>query len=352
MKGKKITGVILSVLFGLLSIPAVSAADPSDHWRYEPSYVYRGYVSTVPSPVRLAGEEVFTINADAGGFTARERSIIIEKNLNNALIAASDRSPAAVEIVTINRLPVIRIDGKHVLTIDSSLAYLNGRSCEDLAREWAGNMKRAMSDQNRVNDYVAQLSGDYLYSPYSPPYREAQWRQARMNHAAFQARPDLPLDLVSSASIRDEGFKDMLDCDPVAAEAKFREAIKLDFENQRAHYGLGTALLKQGKVDEAVKELELARWQDHDDAQVHLALGQAMESKGHDTEAIVRYREASLLQPANPEGVLLIADLREIRDDISKSAVELSDAMKVNPNSEYIRLRRKDQIGWRLIRPY
>jgi tetratricopeptide (TPR) repeat protein len=317
-----------------------------------PGYVMQGYISTAPAPVRLAGEDVFTIKAPAGGFTAEERSIIIERNLNNALISSKDRSPSAVEIVTINHLPVIRVGGKHVLTIDSNLAMANGATMEGLAEQWANNMKHALSDSAKVNSYVAQLSGDYLYSPYSPPYREAQWKAARLNHAAFEARPGLPLDLVSSASVRDCGFDAMLKRDPVAAEAFFRKALAMEPGNERAHYGLGASLLKQGKVDQAIPELDLARWLDHDDAQVHLAMGQAMESKGLDKEAITRYREAGLLHPEDPAPALFIADIREARDDISKSVVELTEAAANCPQSDYLRLRRKDQIGWRLIRPY
>jgi len=317
-----------------------------------PIFAIKGYVSTSPCPVRVAGEDVFTIKASAGGFTAAERSMIIERNINNALIAAKDRSPAAVEIVTINHLPVIRIGGKHVVTIDSHLAAMNGTSMEVLADVWAGNLRKALNDSDRVNNYVAQLAGDYLYSPYSPPYRRAQWEAARMNHAANEARTDLPLNLLSSASVRDDGFEAMMKRDPVAAEALFRKALAMEPGNERAHYGMGIALLKQGKVDHAIGELDMARWLDPDDAQVHMALGQAMESKGLDHDALVRYREASLLHPEDPTAAMYIADIRENRDDISKSVAELNSATQSCPQSDYLRLRRQDQIGWRLTKPY
>lgn len=343
-----------AALFVVAAATPVSAQTPMNKFTSDKgvTVVQKGYISTAPSPVRCAGEDVFTIRADAGGFTAEERSIIIERNLNNALIGSKDRSPLAVEIVVINHLPVIRLGGKHVLTIDTNLAALHNTTCTALADEWAGNLKHALSDSAKVENYVAQLSGDYLYSPYSPPFRRAQWKQARLNHAANEVRPELPVDFVSSASVRDDGFTAMLNRDPDGAEIQFRKALAMEPENQRAHYGLGTALLKQGRVEEAIVHLQEARWLDHDDAQVHLALGEAYESKGLDKMALTRYREASLLQPENPEPVLFIADMREIRDDIGKSALELTEAMKNCPNSAYINLRRKDQIGWRLTKPY
>jgi tetratricopeptide (TPR) repeat protein len=352
-KSHKVTLCAAAAATLLLPTPAVRSETMTPR---QPETVNRftikGYVSTTPSPVRLAGEDVFTIKADAGGFTAEERSIIIERNLNNALISSKDRSPSAVEIVTVNGLPVIRLGGKHVLTVDSSLAAMYGTTCSELANEWAHNLRKALADTARVNNYVGQLSGDYLYSPYSPPFRRAQWQAARLNHASVETRYDLPLDMFSSASVRDDGFEAMLKRDPVTAESMFRKAISMEPGNERAHYGLGASLLKQGKVDPAIGELDLARWLDHDDAQVHIALGEALESKGLDRAALVRYREAALLHPEDPAPSLFISDIREYRDDIGKSAVELTEAARNCPQSEYLRLRRKDQIGWRLTKTY
>lgn len=313
---------------------------------------FRGYIGRAISPVRLAGEEVFTVNAPAGGFSAEERSIIIERNLNNAIMAAHDRSPNAVSVVVINHLPVIRVGGKHVLTVDTNLASAYGTPPFQLAESWAARMKGVLADSAKVKAYIAQLGGDFLYSPYSPPYRKAQWIQARLNHASNEARMDMPLDLVSSASLRDDGFEQMMQRNPVAAEILFRQALGMEVGNQRAHYGLGLSLLKQGKVDEAIGELQMARWLDHDDAQVHLALGEALESKGLDQDAITRYREAAFLHPEDPAPALFIADMRESRDDIDHSVRELTAALNNNPSSQYLRLRRQDQIAWRLTKPY
>lgn len=314
--------------------------------------VHSAYISSMPAPVRLAGEEVFGITAWAGGFTAEERTIIIEKNLNNALLGSKDRSPSAVEIVTINKLPVIRVGGKHVLTVDTNLAKMYGTSTQELASRWCSNLKSVLMDRTKVEAYVAQLGGDFIYSPYSPPYRRAQWEQARRNHSSFEFRKDLPLDLLSSDSLEDDGFLALNKRDPKCAEQLFRSSLQVSPRNERAAYGLGLSLMKQGRIDEATPVLEVARSLDADDANVHLALGQCAESKGLDTQAITRYREASLLQPENPEAVLFIADLREERNDIGKSVTELTTAMQACPESEYIRLRRQDQLSWRLIRPY
>ena len=85
---------------------------------------------------------------------------------------------------------------------------------------------------------------------------------------------------------------------------------------------------------------------------MHIAIGQALEAQGYDTDAIASYKKASELTPENPEAALYVADLREDRDQIGRSADELSQAMIRCPDSEYLRLRKKDQVAWRLIRPY
>jgi tetratricopeptide (TPR) repeat protein len=348
MRNAHVAGNIMRTCFALTlglvaSLSALVSAD---------AQVHKAYISTMPAPVRLAGEEVFSITAWAGGFTAEERTIIIEKNLNNALMGSKDRSPTAVEIVTINKLPVIRVGGKHVLTVDTNLAKMYATTTHELANRWCQNLKSVLTDSTKVQAYVAQLGGDFIYSPYSPPYRRAQWEQARRNHSQFEFRKDLPLDLLSSDSLEDDGFLALNKRDPKCAEQLFRSSLQMSPRNERAQFGLGVSLMKQGRIDEATPVLDVARSLDPDDAQVHLALGQCAESKGLDKVAMTRYKEASLIQPENPEPVLFMADMREERNDIAKSVTELTEAMFRIPESEYIRLKRQDQISWRLIRPY
>lgn len=310
-----------------------------------------GQFSPGPTTVRVAGDPAFTIHAPAGGFTALERALIVERNVNNALLSSSDRTPTCVEIVYINNIPVIRMGGKHVVTIDSNSAKFAGTSMAALAEEWAGNVKAILTDNVKVTTYLAQLDGDYISPAIGIPFRRARLEAARKNHASDLFRADLPMDLVSSDSFEDKGMACMLKRDPVQAEVNFRKALALSPENARAHYGLGVSLLKQGKVDDSIGILQYARWLDHDDAEVHLALGQAYETKGLDLDAYKHYREASLLQPDNPEAVLYIADLREEKNDIGKSVRELNAAMTQMPDSQYVRLRRNDQLVWRLKRP-
>ncbi len=311
-----------------------------------------GRVTANPEVVRVAGQEVFTIQAAAGGFTPLERTIIVEKNINNALMGARDHSPASVQVIMINQLPVIRIDGKHVVTVTSECAKFAGTTMEALAAEWAHNIRNVLTQTAMVNQYLAEMSGDYLTTIYNPPYRRARLEAARINHAAISYREDLPAKAVSSDTFEDKGFKNILDKDWVTAKVNFQTALSLNSGNARARYGLSLCLMKEGKFNDAVNELTVARQIDPNDAEVHLALGQCYEAMGNDGAAMVRYREAALLQPDNPEPYLYIADIREEKNDIGQSVIELWGAHQQIPRSEYIRLRRQDQLTWRLNRPF
>lgn len=306
----------------------------------------------MPSAVQVAGQDVFTIQADAGGFTHEERTTIVERNINNALMASTDRSPSTVAIEYINSLPVVRLGGFHVVTITDKCAQMAGTTMAALADVWAGNLRRVLSDQAFIANYVGQLGGDFLSSPYVSPFRRARCEAARLNHAAFMFREDIPVGLQCSQSFANKGMVELnAKRDTQAALESFKNAIAMDSGNAKAHYGLGLCLLKCGNVNQAIVELQKARWLEPNYAYVHIALGQAFETQGHDVDAIKQYQEAALLQPENPEPYLLIADIREDRNDMGKSVVELQNAQNIIPKSDYIRLRKQDQLAWRLRRP-
>src|SRR5262249_9376050 len=132
-----------------------------------------------PTAVRVCGTEAFNIQADAGGFTKVERALIVERNINNALISTTDRSPNAVEVVPINNIPVIRLGGKHIVTIDHLSAQMAGTSMQALADQWANNMRQQLADRAKVDAYVAALGGDFI----SPQLATAPYRRARLEAA-------------------------------------------------------------------------------------------------------------------------------------------------------------------------
>jgi tetratricopeptide (TPR) repeat protein len=311
-----------------------------------------GQVASSPTMVHVAGQDVFSINADAGGFTAAERTLIVERNINNALKSSRDTSPNTVQVIRINNIPVVRIGGFHVITADSSSASVARLSMDELAANWANGIRQALADQPAVTAYINGLGGDFLPSSEFVPYRRARLEAARLNHAAPAFRENVSVDLITSDSLTVDGLNALEDRKPEVAMQCFTKAIDINQGNSRAHFGLGSALLQQGKVKQSIVELQMARWLEPDYAGVHIALGQAFESQGEARDAVKQYQEAALLQRDNPEPVLAIADIREGRNDIGKSVQELSLASQRIPTSEYIMLKEKDQRAWRLNRAF
>src|SRR5437763_17115885 len=90
--------------------------------------------------VKLAGRTVFVNHAAAGGMSADARAEAIQRNLDNALVAASDRSAASVKIVYVKGTPVITLGGYQVVTVDAGNAKTAGTTPAILAQRWANNL--------------------------------------------------------------------------------------------------------------------------------------------------------------------------------------------------------------------
>jgi len=84
-------------------------------------------------------------------------------------------------------------------------------------------------------------------------------------------------------------------------ESLFRHTIAVTRNNSMAHDNLGVALLKQGRVDEAMSEFHRALRLRPTDARAHYNLGIALFRKGQIVEATHQYREALRLKPGYAE---------------------------------------------------
>jgi len=80
-------------------------------------------------------------------------------------------------------------------------------------------------------------------------------------------------------------------------EALFRHAVEVAENNNFAHNGLGTALLKKGQIDEAISQYREAIRLNPNDAIFHNNLGNAFVRKGQTDEAIRQFQEALRLKP-------------------------------------------------------
>lgn len=110
--------------------------------------------------IKIAGQGLFTVSG-AGGMTADKRAEAIQQNLDNALVAAKDRTPASVKITYVKGTPVVTLGGYQVVTVDSASAKSAGTTPTLLATRWADSIRAALRDQSSVQAYVSQLSGEY-----------------------------------------------------------------------------------------------------------------------------------------------------------------------------------------------
>lgn len=109
--------------------------------------------------VQIAGQVAFTYNSAKADQSLDQVTQDIQNKLNDALVASSDRSPSAVSIVEYNGLPVITLGGYRVTIVDENNAKQAGTTAAALAKSWADGIRQALSDKQRVDSYVAQLTG-------------------------------------------------------------------------------------------------------------------------------------------------------------------------------------------------
>jgi len=111
------------------------------------------------SSVRLAGQTLFSL-----GTGGDSRAQTVQNNLDNALVAAKDKTPGAVNITYVKGLPVITLAGYQVVTVDGASAKAAGSTPAVLAQKWADSIRNSLRDQTSVDSYVAQLTGSYASS--------------------------------------------------------------------------------------------------------------------------------------------------------------------------------------------
>ncbi|HEY9678987.1 MAG TPA: hypothetical protein V6C76_13340 [Drouetiella sp.] len=109
--------------------------------------------------VRIAGTPAFAVPLGAGGQTAVQRAGTMQKNIDNALVASTDKSPNAVRISYVNGAPVLTLGGFYVATADAASAKKLGLTTSALANKWAAGLKASMKSTTNVNSYIANLTG-------------------------------------------------------------------------------------------------------------------------------------------------------------------------------------------------
>ena len=123
------------------------------------------------------------------------------------------------------------------------------------------------------------------------------------------------------------------------AEASFRRALERDEFNAEAHDGLGIALRRLGRYEDAVYEHMRAASLHHDRAQTHLHLGLALVKNGQPDWAARAFEVAAELAPADPLPHRLLARLYfSIKQDRERARYHAAEMLR---RREAMRQRRE-----------
>lgn len=110
--------------------------------------------------VHVAGRPAFDVLAAAGGYSAISRAEIMQKNLDNALIASVNAGSApAVNVSYQKGVPVVTVAGHYIGTVDNASAKAAKTTPALLANRWAGTLRNLLGDSESIDAYVAQLTG-------------------------------------------------------------------------------------------------------------------------------------------------------------------------------------------------
>lgn len=109
--------------------------------------------------VRIGQSSAFAVPAGTANMTSDQRARAMQKNVDNALVAASDKTPSTVAVTNVNGQPVVTLGGFYVATVDLASAKKSGTTPSVLAQRWASGLRRSLSNRSAVTSYVEGLTG-------------------------------------------------------------------------------------------------------------------------------------------------------------------------------------------------
>ena len=114
------------------------------------------------------------------------------------------------------------------------------------------------------------------------------------------------------------------------AIASFREAVRLNKDDGRAHFGLGVALESQGRLDRPIASFREAIRLKKDYAEPHSNLGEALLAKGQLDDAIASYREAIRLKNDYAEAHNGLGTVLKAKGQLDDAIASYREAVRLN----------------------
>ena len=116
--------------------------------------------------VTIGDREILTLVVDASGFSGYERAAIVADRVNREIRAGM--RPEDVQVGAEGGNPVIRAGGVNLVTVTPDDARLADRSVEELADDWADNLRVALGGTATPDTGPAATGGEWQPpEPYS-----------------------------------------------------------------------------------------------------------------------------------------------------------------------------------------
>jgi len=125
------------------------------------------------------------------------------------------------------------------------------------------------------------------------------------------------------------------------AIAQYERAIELDPDNATIHYNLAFAMEKQGRQDSALKYYRLALDLNPFHAKSHLNLGIILHRQGDIEDAIRHYREVIRIDPENAKAYYDLGVAYSEQGNTKEATYHFRAALKINPDYEKARIHLK-----------
>jgi tetratricopeptide (TPR) repeat protein len=112
----------------------------------------------------------------------------------------------------------------------------------------------------------------------------------------------------------------------------YQIALEINTNYAEAHYNLGWLLDQQGRPDEAIVHYQKALKSRPDYAEIHEGFGDALAKMGQVDEAIAHYQKAVQLRPDYAEAHNNLANMLVKKDQFADAIVHFQKAIDLNPN--------------------
>jgi superkiller protein 3 len=132
------------------------------------------------------------------------------------------------------------------------------------------------------------------------------------------------------------------------AAAAFRDTITTNPKSWKAHLWLGQTLVKEGLVEDAIQQLQIAKELNASQDTIWLALGYAFALRNEHEKAIVHYQKALELNPKQEDAYFGIAESERALGRTDLALQTIMKGAEINPTDSHYPLyvaQAKEELG-------